>query len=468
MSVKKFRHEIILRLVKLLNIILITVPFALAWLLYYNDHIKSPFFAKGNIFVILLFAILYTIFARIYDALSVSTNKISHMIYNQTLSVLISDGIIFIVICLLSKRFANLLPGLMVIALQLCCSALWSVCAGKWYYAVNPPKRTLIVEDTEMCLDALIEKYELSKKYAVDTKLDARTCLADLSVLENYEVVFLCGVHSHDRNIILKRCIGLGIRAYVIPRIGDTIMSGARTVHLFHLPMLEINRYSPAPEYLFIKRLFDIVISLLALLLLSPLMLAVAIAIKATDGGPVFYRQTRLTKDGKLFEIHKFRSMRVDAEKDGVARLSTGTQDDRITPVGKIIRAIRVDELPQLLDILSGNMTIVGPRPERPEIAEQYEREFPEFRLRLQAKAGLTGYAQIYGKYNTTPYDKLKMDLMYIAHPSVWEDLALMFATVKILFQKESTEGVEVGQITSLGEEAAAGPAPDEAEEALR
>ena len=160
------------------------------------------------------------------------------------------------------------------------------------------------------------------------------------------------------------------------------------------------------------KRVIDIVVSLIAAIILSPVFLITAIAIKATDHGPVFYKQIRLTKDGKEFKILKFRSMRVDAEKDGVARLSTGENDSRITPVGKIIRACRVDELPQLFNILKGDLSIVGPRPERPEIASQYCEEMPEFALRLQAKAGLTGYAQVYGKYNTTPYDKLTMDLM--------------------------------------------------------
>ena len=145
--------------------------------------------------------------------------------------------------------------------------------------------------------------------------------------------------------------------------------------------------------------------------------------------------------------------MRVDAEKDGVARLSTGDKDDRITKVGRIIRAIRFDELPQIFNILKGDMSIVGPRPERPEIAEEYMKEIPEFQLRLQAKAGLTGYAQVYGKYNTTPYDKLQMDLMYIAHPSFAEDIRICFATFKILFTSESTEGVAVGQTTAIDSE---------------
>ena len=179
-------------------------------------------------------------------------------------------------------------------------------------------------------------------------------------------------------------------------------------------------------------------------------MIVTAIIIKATDNGPVLYKQCRLTKDGKKFMVLKFRSMRVDAEKDGVARLSSGDKDDRITPIGKVIRKVRIDELPQLFNILFGDMSIVGPRPERPEIAEQYVKELPEFELRLQAKAGLTGYAQVYGKYNTTPYDKLQMDLMYIASPSVLADLKIMFATIKILFMPESTEGIAEGTTTAM------------------
>ena len=278
-------------------------------------------------------------------------------------------------------------------------------------------------------------------------------CLADLDQLSGMQTVFISGVHSHERNIILKYCIARGIEVLVIPRIGDVIMSSAQHRHMFHMPMLQVVRYRASLEYLFLKRLTDILISLTALVVLSPVMLVVAIAIKAYDRGPVLYSQVRLTKDAKEFRIYKFRSMRTDAEKDGVARLSTGDNDDRITPVGRIIRKLRLDELPQLFNILKGDLSVCGPRPERPEIAAQYEQEMPEFALRLQAKAGLTGYAQVYGKYNTTPYDKLQMDLMYIAHPSIVEDAKIMLATVKILFIPESTEGVSEGQTTAMSGE---------------
>ena len=271
--------------------------------------------------------------------------------------------------------------------------------------------------------------------------------------LQDAEVVFLCSIHSHERNQIVKYCVQENIVAYCVPRIGDVIMAGAEEKHLFHLPLLAVQRYNPTPEYLFFKRFFDIVLSLTAIVILSPLMLILALIIRA-DGGTAFYRQKRLTKDGRIFEVLKFRSMRMDAEKDGVARLSTGDKDDRITKVGHFIRACRMDELPQLFNILKGDMSIVGPRPERPEIAAQYERELPEFRLRLQCKCGLTGLAQYAGKYNSTPYDKLLMDLMYIAKPSLVEDFKICLATVKILFQKESTEGVEEGSVTAMNHDA--------------
>ena len=195
-------------------------------------------------------------------------------------------------------------------------------------------------------------------------------------------------------------------------------------------------------EYRTVKRTLDIVFSGIALILFSPIMLVTAVAVKM-DGGPIFYKQVRLTRNGKQFKILKFRSMCVDAEKKTGAVLSGGKDDPRITKVGRIIRACRVDEMPQLINIFKGEMSIVGPRPERPEIAAIIEKELPEFRLRLQAKAGLTGYAQVYGKYNTTPYDKLLMDLMYISSATLFMDLRIAIETLRILFDKRSTEGLD-------------------------
>ena len=449
----KLKHDLGLRIAKAFNVILMTVPFALCWFGYYGERITVPYYQMGNWAVIGLFVLLYVIFARIYDAFLVSVNRISEMIYSQGLAVLISDGIMFVVIWLLTRRFPNLLPGLGALLAQLLIATVWSLVVHKWYYCVFGAKRSAIVYDRRYGMEALIREYDLEKKFDIRLTVGVEQCLKDLHVLDGIEAVFVTGVHSHDRNTILKYCVDKGICAYVIPRIGDIIMSGAKRMHMFHLPLFRVERCNPKPEHKLIKRLFDIISSAVILAVLSPVMLVTAIAIKATDGGPVFYKQDRLTKDGKVFKVLKFRSMRVDAEKDGIARLSTGSNDDRITSVGRIIRKVRIDELPQLLNILSGSMSVVGPRPERPEIAAQYEQELPEFRLRLQVKAGLTGYAQVYGKYNTSPYDKLQMDLMYIANPSFIEDLKIIFATIKILFIPESTEGIAEGQTTAAKSE---------------
>ena len=446
----RFKHDLILRIIKIMDAVLMTVPFALCWYLYYAKHIASPFYAKGDYLVVALFFVLFVIFGRVYDAFLMSMQRISEIVYAQFLAAAVSDFIMYIVIWLLSKHLPNILPGVAALIGQVILAAVWAYNAHHAYFKIFPPQATAVIYDTRQGMEKLIGKYGLDTKYKVVLTATADECIANLAMLDGVSTVFMSGIHSHDRNVILKYCVENNIGIFVIPRIGDTIMSGAYPMHMFHLPMLKVGRYHPQPEYLFIKRLLDIVISAVALVVLSPIFLVTAIAIKVTDHGPVFYKQIRLTKDGKEFGILKFRSMRVDAEKDGVARLSSGDHDDRITPVGKVIRACRVDELPQLLNILRGELSIVGPRPERPEIAAQYCEEMPEFSLRLQAKAGLTGYAQIYGKYNTTPYDKLVMDLMYIAHPSIVEDLKIMFATVKILFMPESTEGVSEGQTTAM------------------
>ncbi len=446
----KRKHDISLRMVKGLNVLLVAALFAGAWYGYYSKTIVSPFFNKGNWAIILIFTLLYVILGKTYDGFLISYYPISQIIYSQILALFISDAFMFTVIWLLAKSFPWVVPGLITLALQFAAITIWAVLAHQWYFRTYEPQNSGVIYDVREGMEELIDTYGFSKKFKVNLTMPVSECLEHLDSLKALDTVFLSGIHSHERNIILKYCIMNDIRVMVIPRVGDLIMSSAKKMHLFYLPMLRVERCSPSPEYEFIKRLCDILISGLGLIVLSPLILITSLSIKLTDKGPVFYKQTRLTKDSKTFKILKFRSMRVDAEKDGIARLSTGENDDRITPVGKIIRACRLDELPQLINVLKGDMSIVGPRPERPEIAAQYEEEMPEFKLRLQVKAGITGYAQVYGKYNTTPYDKLQMDLMYISHPSIIQDLGIMFATVKILFLPESTEGIDAGSTTAM------------------
>jgi lipopolysaccharide/colanic/teichoic acid biosynthesis glycosyltransferase len=227
----------------------------------------------------------------------------------------------------------------------------------------------------------------------------------------------------------------------MMPKITDVLIKGSAQLHLFDTPVFLTREYALTIEQRITKRLFDICLSLPLIMIASPIMLITALIIRISDKGPAFYRQVRCTAGGKEFQIIKFRSMTVDAESDGIARLA-GRKDERITPFGRFIRAVRIDELPQLFNILAGDMSFIGPRPERPEIIAQYIEQMPEFSYRLKMKAGLGGYAQVYGKYNTTPYDKLKLDLTYIENYTLWLDIKLMILTIKTMFKPDSAEGV--------------------------
>lgn len=445
----KFKQDLLLQFVKIMNVVMVTIPFVINWLAYYADGITSKYYIKNLLLIILIFTILFVILGKVYDSFTISTQRISELVYSQIITILFCDFIMFIIILLISNQLYNILPMIVMFIEQVLMAILWAYFVHQWYFRTFPPKTTAIIYQQCNKVGNLIHDYGLSKRYDVKRVINVSECIQDLAALSGIQVVFLDEIQEPARNKILKYCVSKGINVYVMPFTEDVIMCGAASFPMFHSAMFRVGRYKPSVEYLIVKRVMDILLSVIGIVLTSPIMLGTAIAIKFTDGGPIFYKQTRLTKDAKVFSILKFRSMRVDAEKDGIARLSTGDKDNRVTKVGRIIRKCRIDELPQLFNILQGTLTLCGPRPERPEIAEQYCKENPDFALRLQVKAGLTGYAQVYGKYNTSPKDKLMMDLLYIAHPSIIKDIKLILATVKILFIPESTEGVSEGQITA-------------------
>lgn len=453
---KEQRTDLYLMLAKVLLVAVDTAFFAAAWYLFYSRRLfAETFYSKGHFFVIALFMVMYVSFAKLYGGFDLTTSSASELSYGHAVAAVITAFFTYIVLWLLQRTLPNVLPLLAVMAGMILASALWSGPVVRLTNRLLPPKRTVLIyayseamENGQMIVRNMPWRFQLVGQLAVGA--DPARTMEELKAM-NAEAVMICGVSSSVRNDIVKFCIAEQMEAYVRPNIGDYLINGAKTMQMCSLPVMLCQRCSPSVWYLVVKRGMDIVLSLAALVILSPLMLVTAAAIKLYDGGPVFYKQIRLTKDRKAFYVYKFRSMRVDAEKDGVARLAS-QGDDRITPVGKVIRSLRIDELPQLLCILMGTMTIVGPRPERPEIAEQYEKEMPEFALRLQAKAGLTGYAQVYGKYNTSPYNKLQMDLQYIGSMSLVTDLKIIFATIKVLFVPESTEGVAQGQTTARKE----------------
>ena len=427
--------------VKMVNIVLLMIPFLICWTLYYEPRTTTVGSKQVSVLVMITFFFICYYFGQRLDCFRVSILQIRDVIFGEVLATMITDIIMYILIWMLSVHLPNLIPGLIAWVGQCVIGVIWAYVMHQSYFSTHPPLRTIVIYDERMGMENLIHTYGLEKRFNIKTVYPVESIMDKLEVMEEFDAAFLCGIHSRERNIILKHCISHKIKLFIIPRIADVMMRGSEQIHMLHLPILKTQRYKPSIEYQIIKRTMDIVVSGIATIVLSPLFLITAIAVKS-DGGPAFYKQKRLTKDGKVFEILKFRSMRVDAEKYSGAVLSAGENDPRITKVGRIIRACRLDELPQLLNILKGDMSLVGPRPERPELQKEIEKEVPEFGLRLQAKAGLTGYAQVYGKYNTTFYDKLLMDLMYISKPSILEDLTIMLATVKILTSKESTEGV--------------------------
>lgn len=445
---KVMRKHLMMRSLKLLHILVTVLLFGVCWDTYYANQIGVQATQAGCLVAVGVYFILIILLGRIYNAYLVGTSRVSQLICSQILTAVFAAGISYILACAIVLRLMNPLPLMGIVLVQIAWCVLWSLLANRTYFFISPPRKTVIIFNSENEKRKLEEVKYFDKKFEIIKTIAAESDRSLEENLEEAEAVFLAGTTLEEQSSVMKYCIVNGIQCYFMPRVGDVIMTGATYMQSFHVPIMRIQRASLKLEYLFVKRLVDVVCALAGIVVASPFMAVTALAIKLYDGGPVLYKQVRLTKDYKEFKVLKFRSMRTDAEKDGIARLST-ENDDRITPIGKIIRKIRFDELPQLFNILKGDMTIVGPRPERPEIAAQYEKEIPSFGLRLQVKAGLTGFAQVYGRYNTEPYDKLKMDLMYINNMSFEEDLRLMFATVKILFEKESTEGVSEGQITA-------------------
>ena len=421
----------------------------IAWQYYFSQEAGTPFFRRGDWLMAAVYAILLLFFSRMYGGLRIGYLERGNVLYSQILSVSLVNLITYLQIALLAKRFLNLIPFLLMFACQAVLICIWTFLADRLFEKLFPPRQMLLVYGNRPSL-TLMDKMNCRKdRYRIKQVVHINDGVERIqSMIPSYDAVVICDVPSPVRNQLLKFCYGRSIRVYMTPKISDILVRSAEDVNLFDTPLIMSRNGRISIEQAVAKRLMDIVISGIALVIASPFMLVTALAVKLQDGGPVLYRQKRLTEGGREFYVNKFRSMRVDAEKDGVARLASAG-DSRITPVGNIIRKIRFDELPQLFNILAGDMSIVGPRPERPEIAAQYEEEMLEFRYRLRVKAGLTGYAQVYGKYNTTPYDKLKLDLHYIQNYSLMLDVKLMIQTVKILFMKESTEGIAAGQTTA-------------------
>ncbi len=418
-----------------------TSVFAITWITSYNELIVLPFVQKGNWFIYAIFALLLLTFLHSFDGIKYGRYRKSNVIISQAIATVFASFFIYLIIVLLSAGFVTVVPLLVMAVVNIVISFIFTLIGDLWFGKIFPARKILIVYD-EYSPEIFIEKIKTRKdKFVLKQVINVAEGLEKVEqAVKEAEGVIIYDVHAEMRNKLLKICFENDIRAYATTKISDVLVRGAECIHLFDTPLLLYRNNGMTIEQRFVKRAMDIIVSLIILVLSSPFMIISAIAIKVSDGGPVFFRQERSTINGKVFRIHKFRTMIVDAEKNG-SPIPAQDNDPRVTPVGKILRASRLDELPQIFDIFVGNMSLVGPRPERVEHVEQYTKEVPEFQYRLKVRGGLTGYAQLYGKYNTHPYDKLQLDLMYIQNYSLLLDIKLILMTVKIMFMKESTEG---------------------------
>lgn len=433
-----------------------TAIYAYIWLDYYYPIVNNfnrglKFYQNGHLLIIAIYFILLFFFTNTYGGLKIGYLKTMDVFLSQMFSLLIVNIITYFQISLMNNNLVVADRFAAATVIQVLIAGVWTGICNTVYRKVFPPREMLLVHG-ERDIEDILRKFASRKdKYKIVKCIDIKEGLPRLEeeIIKGYGAVVLWDIPTEERNRLLKYCYSRFIRVYMMPKIPDVLIKGSDQLHLFDTPILLTREYALKIEQRAAKRLIDIVCALILLVIASPFMLITAILIKCYDGGPVFYKQVRCTRGGREFQIMKFRSMRVDAEKDGVARLAS-KNDSRITPIGKFIRAVRIDELPQLFNILKGDMSFIGPRPERPEIIKQYVEEMPEFVFRMKVKAGLAGYAQVYGKYNTTPYDKLKLDLSYIENYSVWLDLKLMLLTLKILIKPESTEGIDHTQVTAM------------------
>lgn len=418
---------------------------------YFYDLEGAQFFVRGNYVIVAQYALLLFCFNKIYGGFKIGYLRVFEIMFSQVLAVLCVNAITYLQLCLIGRWafLSNLPPILAMTAVELALVCIWVYVTNKLMVWLYPAKRMVLVYG-EYGPDGLAKKIRTREdNYRI---CEYVSCDLDIQSIKEtilkYHCVLLTDIPAEIRNELLKFCFENDVRCYCVPKISDIMVVSASNINQFDTSLLLMRNQGLFVDQQIVKRIFDILLSLLLIVLSSPFMLVIAIAIKLCDRGPVFFKQERLTEGAKVFKVIKFRSMYMRAP-DKVYTL-TRKGDPRVTPVGNVIRRLHLDELPQLFNILKGDMSFVGPRPECPAIADDYCQVVPEFKYRLKVKAGLTGYAQVYGKYNTTPYDKLKLDLTYIENYSFLLDLKLIALTFKVMFHPDNTEGIEDWQTTAV------------------
>lgn len=390
------------------------------------------------------FVVLGTALLSVYGGYAIGKQKSKPIIHSMVLATIITDLITYLEFCIMNAspannyafRFAAPEILLLIVVLQVIFIIIWAYVGNYIFFTMNPPEQVCIITSSKKSLNQVLPKIRKYKKqYQVKDIIDYTSEDIYLAIDRN-DTVFLYDVPVRERTYLIEYCYDHMKNIYYNPEICDVVAVNAKHVVLDDKSFVSLVIKDLSFEQRFVKRMIDLLLSTLGLIISSPILIISAVAIKICDHGPVFFKQKRATKDGRIFEVYKFRTM-----KEHVENVSAKEDDDRITSVGKVLRKTRMDELPQIFNILKGDMSIVGPRPEMMENVLKYTRELPEFAYRLRVKAGLTGYAQIVGKYNTSPKDKLFLDLMYIENYSIWLDIKLIFQTLIVFLKTDSTEG---------------------------
>lgn len=437
----KFRKSIMLT-VKAMIIASVTFSFVDIWVNHYPD---AMLYRNGNYLITFAFVMLLVVFSSAFKAFRIGIYPVHEIIYYFTISLVFTNLFTYFELSLIAEYLLNPLPLIMGLIYQILIISIGSFCANAIYYMLYKARTLLAIFSDEVGFKLINQMYAIPNRFKIEQGININnTSIEEIKrLIDKYEGVVICNVPANIENEIMLYCYAKLKRTYLLPSITDVIISNSYEIQIGDIPVLMSRNRGLTYEQTIIKRTVDILFSIILIVLTSPIMLITAIAIKIQDGGPILFKQNRVTRNGRIFNVLKFRSMIVGADTNIKGVKHTEDNDSRITPIGKILRRLRIDELPQLFNVLIGDMSLVGPRPENAENVYEYSKKFPEFELRHRVKTGITGFAQIYGKHNTTPENKLKMDLIYIETYSLLQDLKLMILTLKTVFTKSSTEGFE-------------------------
>ena len=449
---RSFRQAKLDFMVSIIGLVLYII---LGVVFFYCMSLNNPYLRYVNrtlATMLLTFAAMSIAMHAVYGGFDVGHKKNKPVISALISSIAVTDMITYVQLEIMNVNEnyndhlilfgSDLLYLLLAYFVQVLVIILFVRFGNQLYFFFTPPQSCLLIigsPSQEESLRAKIGQYRL--QWRVDDVV-----LYDLSDLKSHidkaEVVFIGDVPENAKFSLLKICYDDRKDVMCKADLEEIMLCNARPAIVDDAAFLSMKYNKITMFQRIIKRCGDIGVSFLALTLFSPLILLICILIKLEDGGPVLYRQPRLTLAGRSFTICKFRTMIPHDEVDDT-QVSVLVNDPRITKIGSFLRRYRLDEIPQFLNILKGDMSLVGPRPEMMANVARYKMALPAFVYREKMKAGLTGYAQIEGRYNTSAEDKLMLDMMYIESFSIWLDIKLLLRTFTLLLKPDSTQGFQ-------------------------